>query len=40
MAAEALPLQMTMCHTIYLRLVLAETLGLEVAAVPINSYVD
>ena len=33
-------LQMAMSHTIYLREVLAETLGVEAAVIPIKSFVD
>ena len=39
-AAEALLLQMAMSHTIYLREVLAETLGVEALAIPIKSFID
>ena len=40
MAADALSLQMAMSHTIYLREVLAETLGVEATALPIKSFID
>ena len=39
-AAEALSLRMVMSHPIYLREVLAETLGVEVAVIPIKSFID
>ena len=39
-AAEALSLQMALSHAVYLRAVLAETLGVDELAIPIHSYID
>ena len=39
-AAEALSLQMAMSHAIYLRAVLAATLGVNEAEIPIKSFID
>ena len=39
-AAEALSLHMATSHTIYLREVLAETLGVEAAVIPIKCFID
>ena len=39
-AAEALLLQTAKSHTIYLREVLAETLGVEATAIPIKHFID
>ena len=40
MAAEALSLQMAMSHAIYLTAVLAQTLGVNKARIPIKSFID
>ena len=39
-AAEALSLQMALSHAVFLRAVLAETLGVDELAIPIYSYID
>ena len=39
-AAEALSLQMALSHGVFLRAVLAETLGVNDLVIPIHSYVD
>ena len=39
-AAEALSLQMALSHAVFLRAVIAETLGVDVLAIPIHSYID
>ena len=39
-AAEALSLQMALAHSIYLRAILAETLGVEDLSIPIKAHID
>ena len=39
-AAEALSLQMALSHAVFLRAVIAETLEVDVLAIPIHSYID
>ena len=40
MAAEALSMQMALAHSIYLRAILAETLGVEDRSIPIKAHID
>ena len=39
-AAEALSMQMALAHSIYLRAILAETLGVEDQSIPIKAHID
>ena len=39
-AAEALSLQSSLSHAIFLRALLTETLGVEDSKIPIRSYID
>ena len=39
-AAEALSMQMALAHSIYLRAILAETLGVEDRSIPIKAHID
>ena len=39
-AAEALSMQMALAHSIYLRAILAETLGVDDQSIPIKAHID
>ena len=39
-AAEALSMQMALAHSIYLRALLAETLGISALEIPIKAHID